>query len=99
MAPLNNYPFGLQTIHFKHKDHSAPVFSVSNSPGSKFYATGSNDGSIKIYDGKKNDIIHDFKGVGNISALQYYNNDDSKMVSVGWNGQIKIWYTDIIKTK
>ena len=68
-VPLNNYPLSLETVHIHHKDHTAPVFSIAQSVLSKFYASGSNDETIKVYESKNHEIIHEFEHVGHINCL------------------------------
>jgi WD40 repeat protein len=68
-VPINNYPLGLENVHIHHKDHTAPVFSLAFSILSKYYASGSNDETIKVYETKTHEIIQNFEKVGHINCL------------------------------
>ena len=71
--------------------HSDNVKSVAYSPDGKKIVSGSNDGTIKIWDANTGQCLKTLKGHSGDVWSVAFSPDGTKIISGSWDDTIKIW--------
>ena len=73
------------------KGHNGFVYSVAFSPDGTMLATGSFDGTIKIWDVQSGKVLQTCKGHTNQVYSVAWNHDGSRLASASQDKTIRIW--------
>jgi WD40 repeat protein len=78
-------------VEMELEGHTSSVISVAwNHDGSKILS-GSNDRTVKIWDGMTGELLNTLEGHSNSVFSVTWNHDDSRIASGSWDGIIKVW--------
>ena len=71
--------------------HDEYVWGLAFSPNGQFLAAGDSEGSVKIWDIQKRQIIAELEGDANHVYTVAFSPDGRTLASAGYDGQIKLW--------
>ncbi|HBB96021.1 MAG TPA: hypothetical protein DC054_11585 [Blastocatellia bacterium] len=74
--------------------HTQEVYAVAFSPDASRVATGSRDGTIKLWDAKTHTVLISITGHDNSVTSIAYSPDGKMMASGSWDKTAKLWNTD-----
>ena len=71
--------------------HTGAVFSIAFSPNGQYFASGSGDKTIKLWDASSGELLHTFYGHAKEVAAVAFTPDSKTLVSGGRDHLIKVW--------
>jgi WD40 repeat protein/serine/threonine protein kinase len=72
--------------------HDVPIVTVAFTPDGKAVATGSWDGSVKVWEVSTGRLVRTFTGTGIIAWLAF-SDDGTRLATASWDRYVKIWDT------
>ncbi len=73
------------------RGHTAPVEQMRLSPDGKTIASGSNDGTIKLWDMASGSLLNTLRHPGGGTPSVAFHPDGKRLASGGWDGTVRIW--------
>ena len=83
-----NWPEG--TVQKNLRGHTKPVMSVCWSPDGKVLASGSQDGTAKLWDAQRGHLLATYECADQALEVQF-TPDGKFIVTGGWNPPLKLW--------
>ncbi len=81
----------LGTPHYTYRGHSASVNAVAWSTDGKRIASGSNDGTVQVWDAANGGNVFIYRGhVGRVNAVAW-SPDGKRIASGGSDGTVQVW--------
>ena len=79
------------TTLFTFKGHSDYVDTVAWSPNGQFIASGSWDGTVKVWDAHTGAIVTIYKGHTDVVSSLAWSPDGKYIASGSWDGTVRVW--------
>src|SRR5262249_28281455 len=71
--------------------HNSTIFSVVFSPDGKRLATGSSDGTVKLWDASTGQELLTLKGHSNAVGSVAFSPDGKRLATGSWDSTVKLW--------